>query len=496
METNPRAGRDMVTLPRKRCGTCIERKISCDRRLPRCSSCIRSNRACAGYGVRLSWPKKHDGKRMIVGQAGPLFRGTWHTDPSTGQCYMVNATFWDIEVHQRRNSTRNGHIPPLYRFSSQPTSGLPAAEQDLLHFFQSEVAVGLSSFSNKPLGPTLLRLAASDDSFAAVALRCSLLAIASLFLYGPGVRGEELKLSAIRALAASAAQGIEPRNAIQHVAAGMVLCLFESQQSSTASSQWLCYLRAAGQVIESVSLESFGKVTDGPIMLEWIYYHEVLARFSIRHWRQHGSVTSSHPFQTELPSYLIEERNRCSSAVFAPIHLLSRAVAEVLPSRDPDAQQEAYKTRVARLREEISNLRVPTLLGPAAYRTAARAEVFRISALVYLSRSTDQDLRPSELRLLVDRGLCLLKDVGFCERPLPLLILGGEAHTDVERLRVLDLVPTEKSRPPSPKPHFIRMLLQALWIQNDLDSESNVELDYTEKLSAVFGASESPPHFH
>ncbi|KAK2018708.1 hypothetical protein LZ32DRAFT_521276 [Colletotrichum eremochloae] len=510
MET-PKAGRDATTQPKKRCGTCIDRKISCDRRLPRCSSCIRSNRLCTGYGVRLSWPKKGDGKRMIVGHAGPVFKGTWHRDPSSGQFHMINAMFRDIKLYQNRTSTRDNYIPPLCYSLSQSTSGLSATEQDLFHYFQNQVAVGLWSFSNKPLGSTLLRLAASDQSFAAVALRRSFLAIASHFRYGPGMPGEQLKLSAIRALAASAAQGIESRDAVQHVAAVMILCLFETQQSSLSSNQWLCYLRAAGKVIVSVSLESFGRMTDGPIMLEWVYYHEVLARFSMRHWKQSGIGASNRSYHTKSSSYITEERLCRDSAaeviqwqkstvhqtIFAPLHLWSRVAAEVLPSRDPISRQEAYKIKVARLAEELRNLKVATPSDPAAQRAAAKAEVFRISALVYLSRSTDQNLlRPSELHLLVDRGLDLMENMAICERPLPLLILGCEARTDIERLRILDLVSNTESSTPRREFDSMRMLLQALWTQNDLDSESDVELDYMETLSAIFNTSEFLPHFH
>ncbi|WDK10989.1 hypothetical protein CGRA01v4_02268 [Colletotrichum graminicola] len=228
-----KARRDAIALPKKRCGTCIGRKISCDRRFPRCSSCVRSNRVCTGYGLRLSWPRKDDGKRIIVGQAGPLFKQTRHTDPYSDQFHMVNATFWDIELHRNRMSTNNGYFPPLRPSLPRFTSGLSATEHDLFHYFQNQMASWILSFSNKPLGPTLLRLAASGQSIAAVALRRSLLAIASQYRHGPGMRGEELKLSAIRALAASASQGIESQSAIQHVAAVMVLCLFEVCHSAT-----------------------------------------------------------------------------------------------------------------------------------------------------------------------------------------------------------------------------------------------------------------------
>ena len=34
----------------------IERKIGCDKNTPHCNNCIRTNRICAGYGIRLIWP--------------------------------------------------------------------------------------------------------------------------------------------------------------------------------------------------------------------------------------------------------------------------------------------------------------------------------------------------------------------------------------------------------------------------------------------------------
>ncbi|OHW99958.1 hypothetical protein CSPAE12_01188 [Colletotrichum incanum] len=504
------AGRDGLPLLKKRCGTCISRKISCDRRHPRCSNCVRSNRVCQGYGLRLSWPRDDDRKRMIVSRAGPFLKTSGRSNLSSGLSHMINATSWDIEVHQHLNTSHGGPVPALRYSLSWSMSGLSATEQDLFQFFQNKVAVGLSSFSSKPLGYTLLRLASSDDSLASVALKRSLLAVAFQYRYGPGLRGEELKLSAIHALTASAAQGIQPQSAVQHVAAGMVLCLFEIRRSSASSNHWLCYLRAAGKVIESVSLQSFGRVTDGPILLEWIYYHEVLARFSLRHWRRPDGRVPSHVCFTKLPCYLPEEKARWHAATeiiqwqkpteyqrfFAPLHLLSEVAAEVLPPKDPITHGEEYKAKIENLGEEIRNLKVPRPLDPTTRRAATKAEVFRISTLVYLSRSTGQDsIHPSELPLLVDKALCLMKHIGTCEWPLPLLILGCEARTDIERLRILDLMSSTDTTAHDHDLHSIKVLLEALWTQDDLHAENDVKPDYTEKLSAVFTASRLLPHF-
>lgn len=54
-----------------------------------------------------------------------------------------------------------------------------------------------------------------------------MLALAALYRHGLGFQAEKLKLSAIRALSASIVGGFGVHSAVQHVAAGMILCLFE-----------------------------------------------------------------------------------------------------------------------------------------------------------------------------------------------------------------------------------------------------------------------------
>jgi hypothetical protein len=41
----------------------VERKVGCDRKLPSCVNCKKGERICQGYGLRLAWPDKQDGRR-------------------------------------------------------------------------------------------------------------------------------------------------------------------------------------------------------------------------------------------------------------------------------------------------------------------------------------------------------------------------------------------------------------------------------------------------
>lgn len=91
----------------------------------------------------------------------------------------------------------------------------------------SALSFGITTFNERPLGGLLLCLARSNNCAASVAVQRALLAVSCLFQVGPGLQAEQLKLSAIYALRASAETGVSADNAPQHVAAGMLLCLFE-----------------------------------------------------------------------------------------------------------------------------------------------------------------------------------------------------------------------------------------------------------------------------
>jgi hypothetical protein len=46
----------------------------------------------------------------------------------------------------------------------------------------------------------------------------------------------------------------------------------------------MCYLRSAKDMIQAAGLEELQNDSDLDALLDWVYYHDVLARFSLRHW--------------------------------------------------------------------------------------------------------------------------------------------------------------------------------------------------------------------
>lgn len=125
------------------------RKIQCDRTLPICNNCVKTQRKCQGYGVRLSWPKQNDKKRTILGTSPTTqARVPWHI-----QHMFINTTWRDIETY-RRITSNNGLIlvtlsQRVPRLERQPQPQVKHAE--LLNYCKHHSAI------SKPLARLIMR---------------------------------------------------------------------------------------------------------------------------------------------------------------------------------------------------------------------------------------------------------------------------------------------------------------------------------------------------
>ena len=122
------------------------RKIGCDRELPSCNNCLRTGRECLGYGIRLVWPDRPDGRRklqklpvMHAGDAASSLDSADmqlvppHRRPHYGQQFL-NMTFVDLNLSRQDVSAMKLQIPPPY---SRPADGLsfnPNVKEAESHF--------------------------------------------------------------------------------------------------------------------------------------------------------------------------------------------------------------------------------------------------------------------------------------------------------------------------------------------------------------------------
>ncbi|KAH7310539.1 fungal-specific transcription factor domain-containing protein [Stachybotrys elegans] len=490
-----RNARPRPPLPNKRCWTCIDRKIRCDRHLPVCSNCIRSGRVCQGYGVRLSWPREDDGKRFIVHPVADS-HGSKSRLGRSKEVYMVHTTSQDVQLYYCLTSP--GHTKyPVHKPILWPLHHLSTEKKSLFQYFQTVIAPTLSTLSDRPLGPVLVRIALSANSPSGLAVQQAVLAFASLHRYGPQVNAVELKLSCLRALSAATSQDMEPRDIIHHVAAGMLLCKFEILQHfaphRVLTNDWIWYISGAKKLINSTPIDTFDQEGDLLALIESVSYHESLYSFSRSHWQPRQQVDAS---DAELPfdamKRVLQPKAKALTQQQA-LRMIVQICSTLRPPSDPLAQTDEYKGRVKRLGEQAEREWAAAYVPDAVLATASThnrgpvvRELYHLAALIYLGRAAGPYLVDADrITPWVRRGFRLLGALETCDRTMLLAVIGGEARTDEERMAIIDILAATETSHPVRMKDCIWNLMHALWSHDDLHAEKDLPVDYREKFTSI-----------
>ncbi|KAH8202048.1 hypothetical protein TruAng_003803 [Truncatella angustata] len=363
----------------KGCGTCRVRKVLCDRTTPSCLRCSRSGRNCEGYGLRLSWPRANNRRRALIG-TGPTGRartGVLHNDG------WVNASSRDIELHyslSSRGPRLNVQRLVLHAPVAWNPSRLADNEGFLLQYFQHTASQSLATIGQDPteLGQTLLRMSLLSNTPSSSAVLHAMLAFSSVHRHGMQSQAGELKISALRALAAATKYEIGAREAIQHVATGMLLCSFEIHENTCTSGQWVCYLKGIKDIMKAASISDHPDDEDFITLLDWVHYHEVLANFSLPLWHGQDRKCDSTPRGVSK-----QVLHTAPVAIFALLELLSE-VCQAVPIRqniDSAEHLEDYQNYLNILEWKIASVKC-TSVDNDSPASSSMAELFQLSLLV------------------------------------------------------------------------------------------------------------------
>ncbi|KAI1196831.1 fungal-specific transcription factor domain-containing protein [Nemania serpens] len=504
------------------CWTCKDRRVRCDRGLPRCANCARVQQKCQGYGVRLSWPKEGDTKRSLVGRAtGPLVRSRRGTGIE-----LVHTSYFDIEMYYYLLELHSSGVedraviqpdclilpPPM---PSRPTN-LNSEEVELLRYFQSIAFSTLATFSSDLPGlrDTLVRMALTNHTIPSRAVLHAILALSSLHRDGLQLQATRHKTVAVGALGASAKTGIQTTaEAAQHLAANMLLCSFEIHMGTDSQGHWPLYLMGARDVIAAAGLDTQIFQTEIGELVLWAFYHDVMARFSIFHWRR---ASVSRYFSRELGVEGGWQRDLCAFATRLKLDVgrlptILRFFGDIIdalcesansPAPSPSTSTPASTSSSSSLLQEDLHAferavrDVPASPAHKGAPMAALTELYRTAVLVYVARVCEgrfgeaRDLRP-----LLERGFAQLGRLAACERIFPVFVLGCEADTDERRVATLALLRRTEDRTQVRSLDCLRRGLESVWIQDDLHADQDVRLDYVNKLNAVISSSPAPPVF-
>ncbi|KAL2752600.1 hypothetical protein ACRALDRAFT_2113249 [Sodiomyces alcalophilus JCM 7366] len=443
--------------------------------------------------IRLSWPIAGDNRRSVVGRS-PESNGDREGDSCDAR--FVHVSHCDMEAHyQFAKSKRRagpGQQPILQIPLAWNSLKLEVGAKELLEHFQYAASQSLAIFGHEPtvLGDVLCRIALTGNTASSRAALQSLLALSALHRrHDVHSQAVELKIAALKSLAAGMGNQIGTREAIQHVAAGMLLCSFEIHRASCTSSDWMQYLRGAKDIIRAAGLDKIDQDADLAILLDWVYYHDVLSRFTLGHWHRESAAIASKP------SNIRAEPSRTAPPALTMIELLSEicdAISAGPPPRASTKDMDDHKEFLKILDWRIRSLGLAGMANNSP-QTLLMLELYQLAMLVYLNRASGDLLNQSaRTKQQIEKAFLMFPLLESCDRQFPVFVLGCEAKTDEQRAVVLDLISRTEPRNSSRSFNYVRLLTQAIWAQDDL---ADGDLDYSDKISRVISRCSILPTF-
>ncbi|TDZ17623.1 hypothetical protein Cob_v009635 [Colletotrichum orbiculare MAFF 240422] len=445
------------------------------------------NKQVKGNGVQLSWPLLGDSRRSILGKVpSDPPSGKRNRDPRVHDV-LVNVSHQEVEMHYYMNSVVEERLQPVLEMPlTWNPSDLHIPDEDLFQHFVQSASKSLTILGHAPvaLGNVLVRLALASTTSSATAVLKALLAFSALHRYGVVTQAVELKISAIKALSSASATHGGNIEAMQHVAAGMLLSSFEIHQASCTSGEWTWYLDGVRYVIQAADLGKLPYDRDLAVLLDWVYYNDVLARFSLRHYHPENLDKSARVLACDLPTSALH------TTVFD---------VRITPSTAPSPMMPL----VGLLSEVCDALSAPI----KALATSEHADDHRnfvkvlewkirstkLALLVYLNRASENLLKQGpKVKKYIDGAFSIIARMYACHRMFPLFVFGCEARSDEQRAAILDIASRSEKDVAARSFNHFRLLLQAIWAQDDL---CEGELNYWDKLTRVISRCTIPPTF-
>lgn len=110
-------------------------------------------------------------------------------------------------------------------------------------------------------------------------------------------------------------------------------------------------------------------------------------------------------------------------------------------------------------------------------------EVFQLAMLVFLNGMAGNILNQvNKTQQHIDKAFSIFSRMSSCYRQFPIFVLGCEARRDDQRATVLDLMARTESSGSSRSFRHVRVLLQAVWAQDDLIEGG---INYRDRLDNV-----------
>lgn len=259
---------------------------------------------------------------------------------------------------------------------------------------------------------------------------------------------------------------------------------------------------------------------DEALIIDWIFYHDVMYKFSIRHWREKNSdqillasqrkvlskavfsperqVVRSIPpprafFQPFISLFIDPLLSRSGvirvglltvCAQIVPIlgcslellDLLCQTIDAVYEPDDPNFQSESHlkqirslEIRLKYLQQRQSSLFPLDTTPQESTQETTVAELYRLATTIYLLRMAkrEPDSAKSVLQA-VDKAYETLSRLESCERPWPLFVIALEARSEEHRGIMLRVLGKSVERRPLGAMALVARMVPDAWTQLDL----------------------------
>ena len=124
----------------------------------------------------------------------------------------------------------------------------------------------------------------------------------------------------------------------------------------------------------------------------------------------------------------------------------------------------------------------------------ATIDLLKLAALIYLKRASRNFSGTSpQIDAIVEKSHILLDNLGTFNLAFPLLIIGCEARTDEQRMRILEHIERAMRTSTLRSLDGLQNILQQIWVQDDLAVD--YELDYLTRLDSIISSYQIMPSF-
>ncbi|ETS04882.1 hypothetical protein M419DRAFT_33640 [Trichoderma reesei RUT C-30] len=328
-------------------------------------------------------------------------------------------------------------------------------------------------------------------------------ALSSLLLLGHS-RSQGHKSRLISMLQANLVKS-DRESVMQNLIATMLLYQCEVCDTASPGELWRLYLCGAKKIIYAASQSRTLYRHDSGILMDWIYYHEVMSEFSLRHWAERSINSFCKGPLAMRPNNITADELPASDRITCPTDVLDlvRNVCK-RPSSDPGDHSPYNNTDMGQIHQ--LRQRIYGIIGEygtfhdncesSLTRQDMMTSLYRYAALIYLNRSVANiSISSFSHRRLVREGILLLQNLGFCESAWPLFVIACEAKEDEQRLQILATLADTRRELGQRSSHIplIQHMIEAVWNQNDLNIESDVS--YCRTINAVVSTAPSLPLF-